>query len=72
MYSNMSATEVYRREAERLRSMAEAITYKHVRAGFLGMAQQYDVLAEQAESITHHEFGQPFGRPPGGPNHQHS
>lgn len=68
MYSNMSAAEVYRREAERLRSMAEAMTYEHVRDGFLDMARQYEVMAEQAESITKHRFGRPFGYRSGDPS----
>lgn len=71
MYSNMSAAEVYRREADRLRSMADASTYGHVRDGFLEVARRYDLMAEQAESLTHHEFGHAFGRPPGGRSRQH-
>jgi hypothetical protein len=72
MYSNMTAAEVYRREAERLQSMADAMTYGHVRDGFLEMARRYDVMAEQAENITSHKFGRPFSRRSGGPAPQHS
>ena len=61
-YSNMTPAEVYRCEADRLRTMAESMTYSHVCDGFLDMARQYDVLAEQAESISGHSFGQPFRR----------
>lgn len=62
MYSNMSAAEVYRREADRLRTMAESATYTHVRDGFLDMARLYDVMAEQAMEIQDHKFGHPFAR----------
>lgn len=72
MYSNMSAAEVYRREAERLRTMAEAMTYGHVRDGFLEVARRYDVMAGQADSMTNHEFGRPFGNRSGGASPQHS
>ena len=72
MYSNMSAAEVYRREAERLRSMAQAMTYEHVRDGVIEMARQYELMAEQAENISRHRFGRPFGHRPGDPSPQHS
>jgi hypothetical protein len=62
MPSNLDAAEIYRREADRLRTMAGSTTYGEVRNGLLAMAAQYDHLAEQASSITSHRFGQPFGR----------
>lgn len=68
MYSNMTAAEVYRREAERLRTMADSATYTHVREGFLEMARTYDVMSAQADEITDHSFGQPFARHSAEPN----
>jgi hypothetical protein len=66
MQSNLSGAEVYRREAQRLRSLAQSSQYKDVRDGFLDVARQYDILAEQAEEITSHSFGQPLTRPGAG------
>ncbi len=67
MYSNMSVAEVYGREADRLRSMAEAVTYQHVRDGFLHIAHLYDLMAQRAERMTDYQFARPLGPRSGGP-----
>ena len=64
MRTDLEPAEVYRREAVRLRMMAEGQDYQMVRDGLLDMARQYNVMAAQTESIQQHTFGQPFGRRP--------
>jgi len=55
---------IYRQEAARLRSMAESETFMSVRQSLLEVAQQYDVLAAQADEINAHTFGRPLARHP--------
>ena len=43
--------ELYRREAARLRAMADIPTFRDVRESYLDMADRYDVLARQADSV---------------------
>lgn len=61
MPANQDAAEFYRREADRLRSMADSPTFYDVRSGLLGMAERYDDMAEQAALMRAHTFA-PFGR----------
>ncbi len=63
MPTNMEPIEFYRREAARLRSMAESHQFNDVREGLLNVARHYDVLADQAAAIHRHTFGQRFSRP---------
>ena len=63
MPTNMEPVEFYRREAARLRSMAESNQFGDVRDGLLNVARHYDVLADQAAAIHRHTFGQRFSRP---------
>ncbi|MBV8535064.1 MAG: hypothetical protein JO128_05695 [Alphaproteobacteria bacterium] len=62
MPANQEPAEFYRREADRLRSMADSPMFYDVRCGLLGMAERYDDMAEQAALMRAHAFGQPFGR----------
>ncbi len=62
MPRNVHPAEIYRREADRLRSMAEAEAYCGVRDGLLAVARQYEVMAAQAEDMRQHEFGRPLRR----------
>jgi hypothetical protein len=64
MPTNQDAAEFYRREAYRLRSMADSPMFYDVRSGLLHMAERYEGMAEQAALMESHKFGQPFGRPP--------
>lgn len=63
MPSNLEPAEFYRREADRLRSMADSHLFDDVREGLLNVAHHYDVLAEQSAAIHNHAFGQPLSRP---------
>lgn len=60
MPSNLSPEEFYRREAERLRTMAASPIFSDVRDGLVRMAHQYDVLATQRSALERHSFGSPF------------
>lgn len=62
MPSNQDPAEFYRREAERLRSMADSPAFYDVRSGLLDMAERYAGMAEQAALMRAHTFGQTFGR----------
>lgn len=44
----LSTAEIYRREAERLHSMADSFTYYAVREQFLRIARQYETLARRS------------------------
>jgi len=63
MPTNMEPVDFYRREAARLRSMADSNKFSDVRDGLLNVARHYDVLADQAAAINRHTFGQRFSRP---------
>ncbi len=63
MPSNVEPVEFYRREAARLRKMADSRQFDDVRDGLLNVARHYDVLADQAGAIHRHTFGQPLTRP---------
>lgn len=63
MPTNLEPAEFYRREADRLRSMAESYLFDDVRDGLLNVAHHYDVLAAQNAAIFGHKFGQPLTRP---------
>ena len=63
---NLTPEEFYRREADRLRSMADSLIFYDVRDGLLQMAQEYDVLAGQREGLRRHSFGRPLERTAGG------
>jgi len=63
MPSNMEPVEFYRREAARLRGVADSPQFGDVREGLLNVARHYDVLADQAAAIHRHTFGQRFSRP---------
>jgi hypothetical protein len=47
----LSPTEIYRREAERLRAMAETRGFGSVRRSFLEMANRYEAMARQTEGV---------------------
>lgn len=47
----MTAEELYRREAERLRAMADAFQYAIARDGFLIVADQFEALAEREQGL---------------------
>lgn len=51
-----SPHEIYQREAERLRAMADSFQYYDVREEFLKMADVYDSLARQHQGL--HSVGQ--------------
>lgn len=63
MPSNLEPVDFYRREAARLRTMANSHQFSDVRDGLLNVARHYDVLADQAGAIRRHIFGQPLSRP---------
>jgi len=63
MPTNLEPVDFYRREAARLRGMADSNQFGDVRDGLLNVARHYDVLADQAAAITRHTFGQRFSRP---------
>lgn len=63
MPTNLEPADFYRREAARLRSMAESNQFDDVREGLMNVARHYDVLADQAGAIHRHTFGQRFSRP---------
>ena len=63
MPTNMEPVDFYRREAARLRSMADSNQFDDVSEGLLNVARHYDVLADQAAAIHRHTFGQRFSRP---------
>ena len=63
MPTNMDPVDFYRREAARLRSMADSNKFGDVCDGLLNVARHYDVLADQAAAIHRHTFGQRFSRP---------
>ena len=63
MPTNMEPADFYRREASRLRSMADSNQFDDVRDGLLNVARHYEVLADQAAAIHRHTFGQRFSRP---------
>lgn len=50
--SELSPVEIFRREAERLHSMADSFTYYAVRDAFLDIAAQYETLARRAASVA--------------------
>ncbi len=52
MPTNMHAAEFYRREAERLSSMAEAEMFSDVRDELIEMARRYRRLADQRERLA--------------------
>jgi hypothetical protein len=60
MPSNLEPAEFYRREADRLRTMAAADMFKDVRDNLLKVARQYDAMATQAAKLLDHRFGAPF------------
>lgn len=62
MPSNLNPGTFYRREAERLRSMAESDIFADVRNGLITVARQYEVMADQAEGLHRHTFGTPLAR----------
>lgn len=62
MASNLHPAEIYRREADRLRTMANSDIYGAVRDGLLAIANQYEVLADQSHGIHNHAFGRPLVR----------
>lgn len=62
MASNLYPAEIYRREADRLRTMAASDIYGSVRDGLLAIAEQYDVLADQSHNMRNHAFGRPLLR----------
>jgi hypothetical protein len=62
MPANQEPAEFYRREADRLRSMADSPIFYDVRSGLLDMAERYDGMAEQAALMQAHTFGRPSGR----------
>ena len=47
----LTPSDIYRREAERLRAMAESRSFQSVRRSFLEMASRYETLARQTESV---------------------
>lgn len=47
----MSNVELYRYEADRLRSMALAFEVPAIREAFLDVARQYEILADKIEAI---------------------
>lgn len=69
MPEKVDPADFYRQEAERLRRKAASETFTDVRDNLLSVARQYDVMAQQAENISRHEFGSPFGRRHDGPNY---
>jgi hypothetical protein len=62
MALNLHPAEIYRREADRLRTMANSDIYGAVRDGLLAIANQYEVLADQSHGIHNHAFGRPLVR----------
>ena len=60
MPSNLEAAEFYRREADRLRSMAESGLFDDVRANLLKVARQYELMAVQAAGLRNHRYGSPL------------
>jgi len=50
--STIDAAEQYRREAARLRALADASTFSEVRDDLTGMAQEYEELARQRDDIA--------------------
>lgn len=63
MPTTLEPAEFYRREAARLRSMAESRQFDDVRDALVNVARHYEVLADQAAAIHRHTFGHPFTRP---------
>jgi hypothetical protein len=57
---NLDPAEFYRREAERLRSMAASDQFDDVRDNLVAVAHLYDVLAGQADGLQGHRFGTAF------------
>ena len=60
MPTNLSPEEFYRREAERLRTMAASPIFSDVRDGLVRMAHRYDLLATQRRALDRHNFGRPL------------
>jgi len=50
--SLISRAEIYRREAERLRAMADAFAYYEAREEFLNVADHFHRLAEDGDAAT--------------------
>ena len=50
--SRIPPSEIYRREADRLRSMADCFVYYDVRDSFLAIARRYDLLARRAAALN--------------------
>jgi hypothetical protein len=48
--ASVTAAELYRREAARLRAMADIPTFREVRDSYLEIADRYDDLARQADT----------------------
>jgi hypothetical protein len=48
----ITAAEQYRREAARLRSLADNSTFGEVRDELTGIAQEYEALAQQRDDIA--------------------
>ena len=63
---NLTPDEFYRREADRLRSMADSPIFYDVRDGLLRMAKEYDILAGQCDGLRRHSFDRPLERALGG------
>ena len=57
MPANLEPAEFYRREADRLTSMAESFIFADVRDELLRIANQYEHLAAQAEGILRRAYG---------------
>lgn len=55
----MSNAELYRCEADRLRSMALAFEGPALREAFLDIARQYEILADQIEGIINKFVSRP-------------
>jgi hypothetical protein len=55
----LTPSEIYRREAERLRTMAESRTFHQVRRSFLDMATRYETMARQTEGLESRQGNAP-------------
>ena len=62
MPASLSVAEFYRREATRLRAMAQSPTFRDVAPQLLIMAEQCDRLASQAQAIDRWSAGTPGRR----------
>jgi hypothetical protein len=57
MPANQEPAEFYRREADRLRTMADSAIFLDVRSGLLDMAERYEAMAEQSAIMHAFTFG---------------